>query len=499
MSTMHTSTPRDPQRCTAPRRLHRRLSGVFRSLHGHLWCALLVALVVGLAPAMMAPAAHADTVPPNDTANWMYYLSPDCAASLTSPTCKQAPADCVHNANPGPDCGPIDVPLNQLAIPGTHDTGTYSIPVNPPVCADNVFAPDFTGSFSDLDALDHYVNCPASIVISLAPLALIPGALAAAVVGILAGALAGVFIGIAPTSSDYVNALPILAQDALSSGVASAFTKFARSQDRDVTQMLDDGIRYFDLRVCGTNGNGPPRFCHSIYGEPIMTFVDDVQAWAAAHPRELVILDFNHFIAMSQYDEDALAGDIYTSLSKSNSLITVSDPQMTLRDVWQLGANVIVSYQNGVVYQAPDPSDVVGPFWPSVPIGSYFSDMLGANSFTANLWGNTYDVSTMDDDAKNALLTRCTLTTPDFPSPCPDQFFNYQLQLTPQTDDIVAGITSSDSLLAAAARSNPVVIPDFFQLANSSPLLQQSVSIVSADGYENSDLVQDVIALDKSR
>lgn len=488
MNTMHTSTPRDPQRCAAPRRLHRRLSGVFRRLHGGLLCALLVALVVGLAPAMTAPAAHADTT--IDPANWMAQLNPSCSQNLSSSSCQPPSSQC--NTFPYTGCDPIDLPLNELAIPGTHDTGTYSIPAQPPMCSDLTFAPDLGG---DTGSLNHYTNCPPAIIASLIWLVPIPGALLAATIGVLTGVVAADVLRVSSTYGPYVNALPALARDALFTGIAPAFTKFAQSQDQDVTQMLNGGIRYFDLRVCGSSDG--PRICHSIYGAPIMDLVDQVHTWTAAHPKEVVILDFNHFYAMSQDDENSLANTIVNTFG--SSLVPPGAPSdLNLRLLWRQGENVIVSYQDGQVHA--NAQGLLEPLWSSMPAGLPPSAYVtGANEFTNFLWGNTYDSITMDADAQNALTSRCSPSPPASTGadPCPDAFFTYSLQLTPSGDDIVNGLTSNDSLQAAAARSNPCVIPDFFKTAISTPLLQRSVSIVGADFYENSNLVTDTVRLDE--
>ncbi len=58
--------------------------------------------------------------------------------------------------------------------------------------------------------------------------------------------------------------------------------------------MLDDGIRYFDIRVC-VDGKGVLMTCHGLYGASINSILDDVKKFTDAHPHELVLLGFNHF------------------------------------------------------------------------------------------------------------------------------------------------------------------------------------------------------------
>ena len=58
--------------------------------------------------------------------------------------------------------------------------------------------------------------------------------------------------------------------------------------------MLEDGIRYLDLRVC-VDGKGVLMTCHGLYGASVESILDDVKQFADAHPHELILLGFNHF------------------------------------------------------------------------------------------------------------------------------------------------------------------------------------------------------------
>jgi hypothetical protein len=463
MSSVRPSTSHVAQRCTAPRQLLRRLQGAFRRLQGGLLCALLVALVLGLAPLGRAPAAHAGTT--ISTSDWMADLAPQCAA------------------NPNGACEQFaNLTLTQIAIPGTHDTGTYSIPVTPTGCAPHVWAPDFAGTVAAAEALNGTINCPATmyalaaLTFGIGPTAIISGFVAALVV--LAATAA------ATPGTTIAADLAVLGGNAFGPGIAPVFSPFTRSQDRTITQMLDDGIRYLDLRLCGSS-DGVIRICHSLYGTTAQDIIDQVNTWTAAHPKEVVIMDFNHFYAMSQEDQTTLATTIINTFG--TRLVPPDDPgDITLQLLWQRHQNVIVSYQDGQLHPQTNPV-----LWPS-SLPSTTHPPLGANAFPL-LWGATYDVPTMDSKAQNALRSHCKLT-------CPDSFFIYFLQLTPGMDDILKGIlpTSADSLQDAAARSNPVVITGFFHALQSGTVPLGNVNIVAVDFYEHTDLVQDCINLDKS-
>lgn len=121
----------------------------------------------------------------------------------------------------------IDYPLLNLAIPGTHDSGTYSIGKSSPVGDDK----------------------------------------------------AGADYGIATVTNGSAMVL-------------------ARAQGLSVAQQLLEGVRYLDLRVDGTTGS--IAIVHAYVGEPIEAVMQDVREFLDAHPHELIILDFQKVVGLSE-------------------------------------------------------------------------------------------------------------------------------------------------------------------------------------------------------
>ncbi len=76
--------------------------------------------------------------------------------------------------------------------------------------------------------------------------------------------------------------------------LSGLFSKWAKTQERTTTEMLNDGIRYFDIRVC-VNEKGQLMTCHGLYGASVESILDDVKKFSDKHPRELILLGFNHF------------------------------------------------------------------------------------------------------------------------------------------------------------------------------------------------------------
>lgn len=76
--------------------------------------------------------------------------------------------------------------------------------------------------------------------------------------------------------------------------ISGLFSKWAKTQERTTTEMLNDGIRYFDIRVC-VNDKGQLMTCHGLYGASVESILDDVKKFSDKNPRELILLGFNHF------------------------------------------------------------------------------------------------------------------------------------------------------------------------------------------------------------
>lgn len=80
--------------------------------------------------------------------------------------------------------------------------------------------------------------------------------------------------------------------------------RWARTQSICIKRQLELGVRYFDLRIAQCNGQY--YYCHGLlameYSEPLLS----LQQFLDKHPRELVILDFQHFYQMQPNDHHQL-------------------------------------------------------------------------------------------------------------------------------------------------------------------------------------------------
>ncbi len=132
------------------------------------------------------------------------------------------------------------------------------------------------------------------------------------------------------------------------------------NHDGDFTEQLQSGFRVFDLRVCflpdcTTPASPEPnafRWWHGVSGEPILDGLRAISAFAAEHPKEVVVLRFSHL--QQPGDDSALTLDmppqvlktlgdlIHSTLRDNLAPATLFRGTTTLEEIWKSGKNVFV-------------------------------------------------------------------------------------------------------------------------------------------------------------
>jgi hypothetical protein len=140
----------------------------------------------------------------------------------------------------------------------------------------------------------------------------------------------------------------------------------AQNPSRNAKAQLDEGIRYFDLRVCAaTRLDGDPPdpktfiICHGLEAGLLYDILTQTRNWIFDHPDEVVILDINHHFGEDLDAEAKMIHDIF-ELPQSETLIVLphycasNNPDsgtcadgITLRSIRAAGrARVIVNFEN---------------------------------------------------------------------------------------------------------------------------------------------------------
>ncbi len=317
--------------------------------------------------------------------------------------------------------------------------------------------------------------------------------------------------------------------------IHSVCVSYARAQDpsNTATEMLGEGMRYFDLRVCGndtaetldvpanwTEFTQNPVTCHGLDGALLAPILADTRTFALAHPKEVVILDVNHEYQVDLY---SLAKQIEAAFALPGGESLMIPPQycetglldsgqcasyLTLGRIWHnhLG-NVIVNFENDGA-----PGEVhltqTGPLtfeaFHIQPIPNYsfydsFPNLWGRlneppnamkfcteSSGTSSCFGNSPFAANVNERVQNTIATRATFTDTR-------HFFVQFVQTTPTTKFILEN--PGGSLLNMAVDpeegSNPYIGPSLFACPHGpcfAQLRPENLNIVALNFYDRTNL-----------
>lgn len=192
-------------------------------------------------------------------------------------------------------CALWDTPLHHLAIPGSHNAITYCLDMNDRSPVD-LTQPDM------LQKLDKYMK---------------------------------------PLIRPYVY-------------------KWAITQEYTIKRQLDCGVRYCDLRIARRPNDSSTDlyFYHGVYTTlTVETVLAEINEWMDAHPKEVVILSFSHFLGLNP----ELHGLLLTTLHNIfTSKLCPKTEVLTLRNLWRSGFSLIVSYEHSI-------TSCHSELWPHIP------------------------------------------------------------------------------------------------------------------------------------
>ncbi|XP_032429552.1 PI-PLC X domain-containing protein 1-like [Xiphophorus hellerii] len=126
---------------------------------------------------------------------------------------------------------------------------------------------------------------------------------------------------------------------------------WAATQEVCITEQLNAGARYFDLRIARKpTDTNPTRlfFHHGLYTRTdVETVLREINTWAESHPKEIVILSLSHFEGFDKNISKQLHDHLITFMKNlfGNKLLPKTNSP-TLKSCWNQGKNIIVSYDN---------------------------------------------------------------------------------------------------------------------------------------------------------
>ncbi|WP_157949901.1 phosphatidylinositol-specific phospholipase C domain-containing protein [Vallitalea okinawensis] len=213
---------------------------------------------------------------------------------------------------------------------------------------------------------------------------------------------------------------------------------FSQTQDLDVKQQLEVGVRYFDLRVgpymVYENGEvnideTDLRTMHGIYGEGMDTIVDEVSQFINQNTQEIVILDFQHFYEMTDTSYQYLVNQLTSTFSEQ--LISLTElKSSTLEELWNSDKHIVILFTE------------------NEGSGAYIDNELILSRQSSLI--NTYNSDNLDITAFSSLLDEYLNTAED------ELLFVLQGVRTPAFD--IGAILDGMTLYELSEETNPVVL-----------------------------------------
>ncbi|MFC7439603.1 phosphatidylinositol-specific phospholipase C domain-containing protein [Laceyella putida] len=266
--------------------------------------------------------------------------------------------------------------------------------------------------------------------------------------------------------------------------------KWSQTQQSAVKDQLHKGVRYFDLRVAPNVWNKGwnevnvqetnLRTLHGLYGEPVENILYDTKRFLDTHPKEVVILDFQHFHEMTENGYLHLnrrIQDIFGSM-----LIPPSyGANVPLHRLWKENKRVIVLYgTDNQRYKSP--IDIRERY-----ANDFQKWIWDRHALLRSKWPNTMDTQVL----KQVLDEEVRLNQTN-----DDHFCVLQGVLTPQTESIIKGTIniSESSLREVAGKANRVVLNGL-----QNDWKNQKLNVIEVDFFDDTDLVDVMIQMNKNR
>jgi len=256
----------------------------------------------------------------------------------------------------------------------------------------------------------------------------------------------------------------------LSSVSGQWFYKFAKSvvsgwsktQACDIATQLNGGIRYLDLRLEWHEDD--IWIVHGLLSDTLSNVLHDVKEFSEAHPKEIVILDFQSLTTPDRYAET----DAMLQLMLGDVMITNSyNAESSIHELWDSTEGNVIAIMNS--WSMADYSD---QYW-------YRDYELESD------WANSGDADIVYDHVTNAIDNRAT-----------DMFSVAQCVVTANEKYIVAGILGGPNTIEKFNRPINDEINDWVNGWVEEGL---PVNIVMTDFYDRSGIVSTILDINVSR
>ncbi|KAH8352793.1 hypothetical protein KR084_006392 [Drosophila pseudotakahashii] len=133
--------------------------------------------------------------------------------------------------------------------------------------------------------------------------------------------------------------------------------RWSKTQNSGTLEQLQLGVRYFDLRIAQKDEKF--YYCHGLFAMEIFEPLEEIRQFVDSHPEELVVLDLQHFYALTVAHHQQLHKDLIQFFG--HRLYSTADGSLkdcTLNRCLELQRNLVIIYR-----RCPIPLPL--RFWPS--------------------------------------------------------------------------------------------------------------------------------------
>lgn len=169
---------------------------------------------------------------------------------------------------------------------------------------------------------------------------------------------------------------------------------WGRAQRHTIAAQLGAGVRYFDLRMIPDPLAVTFEATHVFAGAELTPMLEDMAVFLAANPKEIVVLDLQHMFSRLGEDNGMTGADAENLLARlvlafgSKMItrgVTASPQDMKVSEIWQRGLQVLVLFEPGTYERmSPAAQQMVWPAdgrfinrtWPNVAGWSLIQNRL---------------------------------------------------------------------------------------------------------------------------
>jgi hypothetical protein len=162
----------------------------------------------------------------------------------------------------------------------------------------------------------------------------------------------------------FLTELPGFLQDLIVKPIAAGWGK---TQSKDLYEQFTDGIRYVDLRLTN-EPDGQIYLEHGLRSVLFDEVVDDIAAFATAHPKEVLVIYIQGIKNFSPETHAEVIAEMDAAFG-SRMVPRALGTSATLGELWEIDKNVIVVYNNAGVVAADEdlwPDATLYRPWPNV-------------------------------------------------------------------------------------------------------------------------------------